>query len=306
MALPTYQDVMLPLLKVPTDQEVRINDAIDALAQAFQLSEGERTQLLPSGRQTVFANRVSWARTYLNKAGLLATPRRGLIRLTDEGRQLLATHPPRIDNNTLMQFASFRTFRIRDHDLTDDNALQPPQILAHATLTPDEILRATHDELEAALAAELLQRIRMATPAFFEKLIISLLIAMGYGGSVTDVDQALVGKSGDNGIDGVIDQDPLGLDRIYVQAKRYREDNPVGSGAIRDFFGSLDRVKASKGLFVTTSRFSASARETAEHLSKRLVLIDGGKLTHLMIQHNIGCRIQETFYSKAVDEEFFE
>lgn len=146
----------------------------------------------------------------------------------------------------------------------------------------------------------------MATPAFFEKLIISLLIAMGYGGSVTDVDQALVGKSGDNGIDGVIDQDPLGLDRIYVQAKRYREDNPVGSGAIRDFFGSLDRVKASKGLFVTTSRFSASARETAEHLSKRLVLIDGGKLTHLMIQHNIGCRIQETFYSKAVDEEFFE
>ena len=306
MALPTYQDVMLPLLQAATDQETKISDAIERLAQTYHLSEAERTQLLPSGRQTIFANRVSWARTYLSKAGLLATPRRGFIRLTDEGRQLLTTHPPRIDNNTLMQFASFRAFRTRDHDPMDNGGLQPPLILAHATLTPDEILRATHDELEAALAAELLQRIRLGTPAFFEKLIISLLVAMGYGGSVTDVDKALVGKTGDNGIDGVIDQDPLGLDRIYVQAKRYGEDNPVGSGAIRDFFGSLDRVKASKGLFVTTSRFSASAQETAEHLSKRLVLIDGDKLTRLMIQHNVGCRIQETFYSKAVDEEFFE
>ena len=216
-----------------------------------------------------------------------------------------ATQPLRVDNEMLMQFDSFRAFRGRDREETGET--QPESsALTQTSLTPDEILRATHKELEATLAAELLQRVRSGTPAFFERMIVNLLIAMGYGGSLSEVGKALVGGTGDNGIDGVIDQDPLGLDRIYIQAKRYGEDNPVGAGAIRDFFGSLDRVKASKGLFVTTSRFSASARDTAEHLSKRLALIDGDTLAHLMIQHNVGCRIQETFYCKAVDEDFFE
>ena len=305
MALPTYQDVMLPLLQAASEHESRVTDLVEPLAQVFQLSDTERTELLPSGRQTVFANRIGWARTYLGKAGLLEAPRRGIIRLTDEGRRLLATQPLRIDNEILMQFDSFRVFRGRDREEIGET---PPEseVLPQTSLTPDEILRATHKDLEATLAAELLQRVRSGTPAFFERMIVNLLIAMGYGGSLSEVGKALVGGSGDNGIDGVIDQDPLGLDRIYVQAKRYGEDNPVGAGAIRDFFGSLDRVKASKGLFVTTSRFSASARDTAEHLSKRLVLIDGNTLAHLMIQHNVGCRIQETFYSKAVDEDFFE
>ena len=306
MPIPTYQDVMLPLLQAAADQEVRVSEVVTQLSQIFQLSASEQNMLLPSGRQSVLANRVGWARTYMHKAGLLSSSRRGFVQATDEGRHLLATHPLRVDNETLMRYPSFRAFRSRDRDIEDKEALTPPPLLAHPTLTPDEILRATHEEMEAGLAAELLQRIWAGTPAFFEKLIVSLLIAMGYGGTVAQVDQALVGGSGDNGIDGVIDQDPLGLDRIYVQAKRYAEDNPVGAGAIRDFFGSLDRVKASKGLFVTTSHFSASARETAEHLSKRLVLIDGKTLARLMIQHNVGCRVQETFYSKAVDEEFFE
>jgi restriction system protein len=305
MALPTYQDVMLPLLQAASEHEIRVTDLVEPLAQVFQLSDTERTELLPSGRQTVFANRVGWARTYLGRAGLLEAPRRGFVRLTDEGRRLLATQPLRVDNEMLMQFDSFRAFRGRGHEETGET--QPESsVFTRTSLTPDEILRATHKDLEATLAAELLQRARSGTPPFFERLIVNLLIAMGYGGSLSEVGKALVGGSGDNGIDGVIDQDPLGLDRIYVQAKRYGEDNPVGAGAIRDFFGSLDRVKASKGLFVTTSRFSASARDTAEHLSKRLVLIDGDTLARLMIQHNVGCRIQETFYSKAVDEDFFE
>lgn len=305
MPLPTYQDVMLPLMQAASEHEIRLTDLIEPLARIFQLSDAERTELVPSGRQTVFANRVSWARTYLGKAGLLEAPRRGVIRLTEEGKRLLATQPPRIDNETLRQFESFRAFVAPAREETGQTKPESSG-LVEAGLTPDEILRATHTELEAALGADLLQRIRVGTPAFFERLIVNLLIAMGYGGSLSEVGKALVGGSGDNGIDGVIDQDPLGLDRIYVQAKRYGEDNPVGSAAIRDFFGSLDRVKASKGLFVTTSRFSASARDTAEHLSKRLVLIDGNALARLMIQHNVGCRIQETFYSKAVDEDFFE
>ena len=166
-------------------------------------------------------------------------------------------------------------------------------------------MRAAHRQTEAALAQELLDRIRVAPPDFFERLIVGLLIAMGYGGSVADAGRAL-GRSGDDGVDGVIDQDALGLDRVYVQAKRYANGNNVGPGAIRDFFGSLDRHKAAKGLFVTTSTFSASARETAEFLSKRIVLIDGEQLTRLMIRHNVGCRIEDTLHIKRIDEDFFE
>jgi len=182
----------------------------------------------------------------------------------------------------------------------------PPPPESAIALTPDEVIRNAHRQLETALAEELLQRIRVSTPAFFESVVVRLLVAMGYGGSVTDLDKALVGGPGDGGVDGVIDQDPLGLDRIYVQAKRYADGNNVGPSAIRDFFGSLDRFKASKGLFVTTSTFSASARETAEHLSKRIVLIDGSQMTRLMIRHGVGCRIEETLTIKRADEEFFE
>jgi restriction system protein len=173
-------------------------------------------------------------------------------------------------------------------------------------LTPDEVMRKAAKELETTLAAELLEKVLAGTPAFFESVVVRLLIAMGYGGSVNDLDTALVGKSGDGGVDGVIDQDPLGLDRIYVQAKRYADGNNVGAGAIRDFFGSLDRFKASKGLFVTTSTFSTSARETADLLSKRIVLIDGSQLSRLMIRHGVGCRVEETLTIKKLDEEFFE
>ncbi|MGO4838310.1 restriction endonuclease, partial [Rhizobiaceae sp. 2RAB30] len=162
-----------------------------------------------------------------------------------------------------------------------------------------------HRKIEAALAEDLLHRVRIAPPDFFERLIVNLLLAMGYGGSAVEAGRAL-GRSGDDGIDGVIDQDELGLDRVYIQAKRYAAGNSVGSGAIRDFFGSLDRHKAAKGLFVTASSFTTSARDTAEYLSKRIVLIDGEQLTRLMIRHNVGCRIEESLHVRKVDEDFFE
>ena len=173
-------------------------------------------------------------------------------------------------------------------------------------MAPDEIIRAANKRLEADLASDLLQRVRAGTPAFFESVVVRLLIAMGYGGSIAEVETALVGKSGDGGVDGVINQDPLGLDRIYIQAKRYGDGNSVGPGAIRDFFGSLDRFKASKGLFVTTSTFSQSAAQTADMLSKRIVLVDGLQLARLMIRHGVGCRVEEVVTIKKLDEEFFE
>ena len=216
---------------------------------------------------------------------------------------MLAASPERIDNRFLSRFEEFRQFSDRSAQSTDEEVV--PEPADPAEQTPDEIMRAAHRRIEAALAEELLDRVRAAPPNFFERLIVNLLLAMGYGGSAADAGRAL-GRSGDDGVDGVIDQDALGLDRVYIQAKRYAVGNSVGPGAIRDFFGSLDRHKAAKGLFVTTSTFTASARETADYLSKRIVLIDGEQLTRLMIRHNVGCRIEEVLHVKKVDEDFFE
>jgi restriction system protein len=204
-----------------------------------------------------------------------------------------------------MQFEEFRQFRERVNVTTELDAETSTSTIEDPKQTPDETMRMAYRQIETALAQDLLDRIRQAPPDFFERLIVSLLLGMGYGGSAENAGRTL-GRSGDDGVDGVIDQDALGLDRVYIQAKRYAVGNNIGPGAIRDFFGSLDRHKASKGLFVTTSTFSTAARETAEHLSKRIVLIDGDQLAHLMIRHNVGCRIEDTLYIKKVDEEFFE
>lgn len=307
MSIPDFQTLMLPVLKTAAVGEVRVNDVIELLANEFALSDDERSQLLPSGKQTTFANRVHWAKSYLGKAGLVELTRRAHFRLTEQGRQLLASPPGRIDIKFLNAFPSFQEFRAIQNEREARDAVISTSEDLETSLTPDEVMRNAYLRLEAALADELIQRIRSGTPAFFESLVVRLLVGMGYGGgSFTDISKALVGGTSDGGVDGVIDQDPLGLDRIYIQAKRYADSNTVGAGAIRDFFGSLDRFKASKGLFVTASTFSPSARETAAQLSKRIVLIDGEQLTRLMIRHGIGCRIEETLYIKKVDEEFFE
>lgn len=300
--VPDYQSLMLSVLRAAADGEQRIGAVAQRLADDLGLSEEARLALLASGRQTIFANRVHWAKTYLAKAGLVEATRRGHFRLTPRGKDVLASNPDRIDNRFLSRFEEFRQFtnRANDVDAAVSQAIDDP-----AGQTPDEIMRAAHQRIEAALAEDLLDRVRSAPPDFFERLIVSLLLAMGYGGTAADAGRAL-GRSGDGGVDGVIDQDALGLDRVYIQAKRYAAGNTVGPGAIRDFFGSLDRHKAAKGLFVTTSSFTGSARETADYLSKRIVLIDGDQLTRLMIRHNVGCRVEEVLHVKKIDEDFFE
>jgi restriction system protein len=205
----------------------------------------------------------------------------------------------------LSQFEEFQQFKERSTKDTSEEPHPIAQTFESQRATPDEVMRVAHRQIEETLAQELLDRIQKAPPDFFERLMVNLLLKMGFGGSAADAGRAL-GRSGDDGVDGVIDQDVLGLDRIYIQAKRYATGNKIGPGAIRDFFGSLDRHKAAKGLFVTTSAFSSSARETADFLSKRIVLIDGEQLTKLMIRHDVGCRVEDTLAIKRIDDDFFD
>lgn len=290
---------MLPVLRESAKDEIKISDCVESLATQLSLTADERSDLLPSGKQTTFANRVHWAKSYLGKAGLIALTKRAHFKITDLGREVLRSPPTRIDIKFLEKFPDFEGFRNSASTSTPD---QPAAVVGTTVMTPDEIIRKSQAELENQLGTELLGRIIASAPEFFERLVVQLLVAMGYGGSSSNAARAL-GRSGDGGVDGVIDQDALGLDRIYVQAKRYAVGNAVGSAAIRDFFGSLDRFKAAKGLFVTTSTFSSSAKETAEFLSKRLVLIDGRQLAQLMIRFNVGCRVEETIVLKRLDEE---
>ena len=306
MPIPDYQFLMLPVLKASVSGEVRIGAVVERLADELKLTDDERAQLLPSGKQTVFSNRVHWAKSYLSKAQLVELTRRGHFRITPLGQSVLKQNPVSIDNRFLEQFEGFKQFRERANESDTDASVIPTAAVEDLKQTPDEIMRAAHQQINSALGQDLLDRVRNAPPDFFERLIVNLLLSMGYGGSRADKAGRTLGRSGDDGVDGVIDQDALGLDRVYIQAKRYAAGNSIGSGAIRDFFGSLDRHKASKGLFVTTSTFSPSARETAEFLSKRIVLIDGLQLAALMVQQNVGCRVEDTLYIKKLDEEFFE
>ncbi|MBM3273161.1 restriction endonuclease [Candidatus Kaiserbacteria bacterium] len=305
MSIPDYQSLMLAVLSASAEGEVRIAETTEHLADKLGLTPEERAELLPSGKQTVFSNRVHWAKFYLGKAGLIESPRRGYFAITDRGRRVLDAKPERIDNKLLNQFDEFKNFVRGSSEAAENDGLLAAAAVPEQTKTPDEVMRAAYLQIEASLAQELLDRVRSAPPDFFERLIVNLLLSMGFGASVTDAGRAL-GRSGDDGVDGVIDQDALGLDRVYIQAKRYKDGNTVGSGAIRDFFGSLNLHKATKGLFVTTSSFSSSAATTAASLSTRIVLVDGEQLAKLMIRHNVGCRIEDTLHIKKIDEDFFE
>lgn len=302
--IPDYQSLMLPVLQSAENEAVQTKDVIAKLAMNFGLSAEESADLLPSGKQKTFDNRVHWAKTYLKQAGLLSYPKRSFFVATEEGRRVLSEAPDRIDNKFLERYDEFQEFKSRK-STSNGSETAPPKRPEETDATPDEILRAAHAQINLALAADLLERVRSASPHFFENLIVDLLLAMGYGGTSEDAAQAL-GQSGDNGVDGVVDQDPLGVDQVYVQAKRYAEGNNIGAGDIRDFFGALSLKKAQKGIFFTTSAFSPSATQTAKDLGMRIVLIDGNQLTKLMIRYNIGCRLEETVHLKKVDDEFFE
>jgi restriction system protein len=311
MPVPTYQELMLPLLRLADSaRDLWTRQAVQDLANELQLTDEDRAQLIPSGQESLFSNRFHWAKTYMIKAGVLEPVRRGCFRITDRGRELLATSPQRIDNKVLGQYAEFQDFmasRNRDAanergtDSTNSSSLD----IATSDNTPLEIIRAAQAQLDDALTDELITRILAMPPDFLERLVVNLVVAMGYGSSALEAGKA-IGRSGDNGVDGVIHQDALGLDRVYIQAKRYNRHNLVGGPEIRDFYGSLTIHKAAKGVFVTTSDFTPQAKKNAESLPHRIVLFDGRHLAALMIRYNIGCRTEETVLLKRIDEGFFE
>ena len=311
--IPNYQEFMRPFLEVAyqTKQqgkdEVKLRDVIDTLAEQFSLSDEERSELLPSGRQRVIDNRIGWARTYLTKAGLLEATRRAHFSITDQGIQAVQSKET-IDNAYLNQFEKFIAFKLQSNNDSEKQNPQPSSQEENTNdddITPDEALLSSYRKINDALAEDILERTRKVTPEFFEQLLINLLLAMGYGSTKESTAHAL-GKSGDNGVDGVINQDPLGVDQIYIQAKRYAETNKVGAGEIRDFFGALNLKNAQKGLFITTSDFTASAKDTAHQLSSRIVLVNGKELARLMLRYNIGSRDEQVLHLKKIDEEFFE
>ncbi len=303
--IPNYQKLMRPLLMLSSDGEVKVSDVIDKLADQFSLTQDERAELIASSGQTVLYNRTQWTKTYLKQAGLLEMTRRAHFQITDRGRQVLKDTSVVIDTKLLKTFPEFQAFQARGKSTERISTKANDDADISTDATPEEILRDAYERISSSIADELIERLRTGTPSFFERTIVSLLLAMGYGGSSEDAGRA-IGQSGDDGVDGVIDQDPLGVDQIYVQAKRYADGNQVGPAAIRDFFGSLSLKKAQKGIFVTTSGFTKSALETARQIGARIVLIDGAHLGRLMVRHNVGCRDQEVLHIKRIDEDFFE
>lgn len=304
MPIPDYQALMLPVLREAAAGETRVPVAADRIADQLGLSEEERQEMLPSGRQRVLHNRLHWAKFYMTKAGLIDSPSRGRFVASDEGRALLTKTLPSINIDVLSSFPAFREWYQKAGEATGEE--EPATKAAVASqATPEEQIDAAYAAIQAALKADLLQRVLGQTPAFFERLIVDLLVAMGYGGT-HDRAALQLGKSGDGGVDGVIDEDRLGLDRIYVQAKRYAPHVGVGRPEIQGFVGSLVGLGATKGVFVTTSTFSAPAVEYVRHIPQRVILIDGERLAALSVEHDVGVRVSRTIQVKRIDEDFFE
>jgi len=303
MSIPDFQAIMLPLLKLLEDGKERtMQECVQNLADHFGLTAEERAQRLQSG-QPVFANRVSWARAHLKKAGLLETPRRGTVRITDRGKDVLAENPSRINMNFLMRFEEYREFRSgRSPDQGPPDEGGQGQGEERST-DPVEQIERSFSEYQNALVGELLEEVRRIPPASFERLVVQLLVKMGYGGDLRQ-DAAVVGGSGDEGIDGIINEDKLGLDVIYIQAKQWAD--PVGRPEVQKFAGALQGKKAKKGVFITTSSFTRDAQEFVKHLDSKIVLIDGERLARLMIEHNVGVSVKAVYELKSIDRDFFE
>lgn len=307
MPVPDYQTFMLPLLKLASDDlEHRLRDASEALADQFSLNESERNEKLPSGER-IYLNRVRWARFYLMHANLLFNPERGIFKITEVGHQLLADNPVKIDTNVLRQFPSFRQFKENSSAAEDSKVDESPvsQSDIETTLTPEEILYSNYQHLQRELATDILNQVKSESPSLFEKLVVDLLVKMGYGGSQIEAGKA-IGKSGDHGIDGVIYEDRLGLDVIYIQAKRYTAENAtIGRPAIQAFVGALQGQNAHKGVFITTARYTAEAQEYAKSVPSQIILIDGQRLADLMIEYNVGVSVTSTYEVKQLNPDYF-
>jgi restriction system protein len=298
MSVPTYQEFLLPLLQIANDQEEHLlNETIDYLAKQFNLSEENKQELLPSGRQTKFSNRVGWAITYLKKAKLLESGKRGTFSISVRGVDVLKTKPKSIDRKFLERFPEFVEFQNIKQDSDPIEVL----LVTEVDQTPQEIFDNNYQKIIKEVKESLLEQIKSCSPKFFENLVVDLLLSMGYGGSRKDAGEA-VGKSSDGGIDGIIKEDKLGLDCIYIQAKRW--ESSVGRPTIQAFAGSLEGMKARKGVLITTSQFTKEAREYVKIIEKRIILIDGEQLSELMLEHNVGVNEIQTYTLKKVNFDY--
>ena len=307
MALPTYQEIMLPLLRLLSDGDLHITkDTVEQLAEEFRHSEDDLAERLASGG-LAFPNRVHWARVHMSIAGLVEVPERGHYRITEEGQELLATGPETIDRKNLMRIPRYRDYQAKRRAARKARMAQPSVTdEGHEAedLTPEEQLDQAFERIRDQLVTELLDKVKNGSAQFFEKLVVELLVAMGYGGSRKDAGRT-IGRTGDEGIDGVIKEDRLGLDAIYVQAKRWTE-NTVSRPEIQKFAGALQGRQARKGVFITASTFSKGAVEFAERIETKIVLIDGPRLADLMIDHDVGVSPVAKYEIKRLDSDYFE
>ena len=305
MAVPDFQSLMQPFLKLTADgNEHSLSEIIETLALQFNLSESDRNELLPSGRQRKFDNRVGWSRTYLLKAHLITSMGRARFRITERGIKVLNEGTNYINIKFLTRFPEFVTFKAINgkENKTEENDQSSQDIVEKTNQTPQEILETSYLNLRQNLAQELLERIKKSPPKFFETLVVDLLIAMGYGGSRKDAGQA-IGQVGDGGIDGIIKEDKLGLDAIYLQAKRW--EGTVGGPVVQGFAGALMGKKARKGILITTSNFSQQARNYASNLDMKIILIDGEQLAQLMIDADVGVAEESRYVLKKIDLDYF-
>ena len=304
MTVPGFQTWFLPLLRQTADGEVhKLHDLYLRLADEFALSPEDREELLPSGKQLTYQNRIGWARTYLKKAGLLESPGRGQCRITERGLAVLSDSPERINVRFLKQYPEFDEFHTYKPPPEGSVESSQPDEADVDGASPEEALEQAHKQLRANLMQDLLQRVKAAPPEFFEELVVELLLRMGYGGSREDAGRT-VGRSGDGGVDGVIKEDRLGLDLVYLQAKRW--ENTVGRPVVQAFAGSLEGFRARKGVLITTSNFSKEAHQYVSQIEKRIVLVDGQLLAELMFEHDLGATPIETYMVKRIDTDFFE
>lgn len=304
MPIPDFQSIMLPLLKILADGKIyKYREIIEALVREFKVTESERKEMLPSGQQEIFANRVGWAKTYLKKAGLIDSPQRATFVISEKGKEILSQNLDHIDTKFLRQFPEFQEFT-RVNKQNETITLESNLSTSDQEQNPEELLENSYQEIRQALATDLLSILRKLSPDAFEKLVVELLVKMGYGGSIRDAGKA-VGKSGDQGIDGIIKEDRLGLDIIYIQAKRWADNNAVGRPEIQKFVGALAGQGAKKGIFITTSYFTQEALEYAPRNEIKIVLIDGEELGQLMIDYNLGVSTQKIYEIKRIDHDYF-
>ena len=305
MTVPDFQSLMLPVLECAAEGEMTVGKCIETIAGPLGLSEDDLAEVLSSGRQTVISNRVHWAKSYMEKAGLVERVRHGVFTASAQGKALLATKPARIDKELLAQYPAFLTWLDKRNDKKADlKTTEQPMATVPTEQTPEEVIEAQFNSLATSLREEVLDRLLAGSAFFFEQVIIDLLLAMGYGGGRAEMGKAFQ-KSGDGGVDGIVKGDPLGLDVVYVQAKRYQVETSIGSPDVQKFFGSLEGFGANKGVFVTTSSYSAPAKAYVEKVSKRIILIDGQELARLMVKYGVGVRTRATYEIKGIDEDYF-